>query len=88
MSYVLAMEKRITVRLPRDLLSRAIRKVAAEGRTFASVVADGLRMVLADGRRSTRAKRILPPGIDIADSRSLQENEDCGAEQVCRGLTR
>jgi hypothetical protein len=80
------MEKRITVRLPRDLLSCAKRKAAAEGRTLASVIADGLRMALADDRRSARAKRVLPrvskatgglpPGIDIADSRSLQENED------------
>jgi hypothetical protein len=80
------MEERTTVRLPHDLLSRAKRKAAAEGRTLTSVIADGLRMALADGRSSTRTKRILPPvskagggllpGIDITDSRSLQENDD------------
>jgi len=91
------MKKRITIQLPRDLLSRAKRNAAAEGRTFASLVADGLRMVLAGDRRLTRAKLILPrvseatgglwPGIDIADSRSLQEIEDCSAEQACRART-
>ena len=80
------MERRTTVRLPSDLLSRAKRKAAAEGRTLTSLIADGLRMVLADDRRSQRAKRILPPvskatggllpGIDITDSRSLQESDD------------
>jgi hypothetical protein len=80
------MEQRITVRLPRNLLSSAKCKAAAENRTLASIIADGLRMVLADGHRPTRAKRILPrvsnasggllPGIAIADSRSLQESDD------------
>src|ERR1700748_3592009 len=80
------MEERTSVRLPRDLLSRARRKAAAEGRTLTSLIADGLRMALADDRRPARAKRILPPvskasggllpGIDIADSRSLQESDD------------
>jgi hypothetical protein len=80
------MGERTTVRLPSDLLSRAKRKAAAEGRTLTSLIADGLRMALADDRRSTRAKRVLPrvskasggllPGIDIADSRSLQESDD------------
>ncbi len=77
---------RTTIRLPRDLLSRAKRKATAEGRTLTSVIADGLRMALADDRRPMRAKRILPPvskasggslpGIDLADSRPLQENDD------------
>jgi hypothetical protein len=80
------MEERTTVRLPSDLLTRAKRKAAAEGRTLTSLIADGLRMALADDRRSARAKRVLPrvskasggllPGIDIADSRSLQESDD------------
>lgn len=80
------MEERTTVRLPSELLSRAKRKAAAEGRTLTSLIADGLRMALADDRRSPRAKRVLPrvskagggllPGIDLADSRSLQESDD------------
>ncbi|MBV9461244.1 MAG: hypothetical protein JO141_27545 [Bradyrhizobium sp.] len=80
------MEERTTVRLPHGLLARAKRKAAAEGRTLTSLIADGLRMALADDRRPSRVKRILPPistagggllpGIDIADSRSLQESDD------------
>ncbi len=88
------MEERTTVRLPHDLLSRAKRKAAAEGRTLTSLIADGLRMALADNRRPARSKRVprvskasggLLPGIDIADSRSLQESDDI--EYVLR-LTR
>ena len=80
------MEERTTVRLPRDLLSRAKRKAAAEGRTLTSLIADGLRMALAEGTKSGRTKRRLPPiskatggllpGIDVTDARSLQEMED------------
>jgi hypothetical protein len=80
------MEDRTTVRLPRELLSRAKRKAAAEGRTLTSLIADGLRMVIADNRRPTRAKRILPPvskarggllpGVDVVDSRPLQDSDD------------
>ena len=80
------MEERTTVRLPQELLARAKRKAAAEGRTLTSLIADGLRMALADGRKSTRAKRILPPvskatggllpGADVVDARSLQEIDD------------
>ena len=55
------MEERTTVRLPRDLLDRARRKAAAEGRTLTSLIADGLRMALAEGRRSVRTRRRLPP---------------------------
>lgn len=80
------MEERTTVRLPRDLLSRARRKAAAEGRTLTALIADGVRMVLADRRLSPPVKRILPPvskagggllpGVDLADSRALQASED------------
>jgi hypothetical protein len=88
-------EKRTTVRLPPDLLSRARRKAAAEGRTLTSLIADGLRMVLAESRKSTRAKRRLPPvskkagglmpGIDVTNAHSLQETDDI---EYMRRLTR
>jgi hypothetical protein len=55
------MEERTTVRLPRELLNRARRKAAAEGRTLTSLIADGLRMVIAGNRKSIRTKRVLPP---------------------------
>ncbi len=80
------MTERTTVRLPEDLLRRAKRKAAAEGRTLTSLIEDGLRQVVADNRKPTRTKRILPrfstatggpyPGIDISNSAQLQEIED------------
>jgi hypothetical protein len=80
------MEERTTVRLPQELLARAKRRAAAEGRTLTSLIADGLRMALADSHKSARTTRILPPvskaaggllaGVDVADARSLQETDD------------
>ena len=80
------MKERTTVRLPPDLLSRAKRKAAAEGRTLTSLIADGLRMAIADNRKSVRAKRILPPvskaaggllpGVDVANAPAMQEIDD------------
>jgi hypothetical protein len=77
---------RTTVRLPKDLLSRAKRKAVAEERTLTSLIEEGLRLVVGDSRRNANAKRILPrssaaiggplPGIDISDSAALQEMED------------
>ncbi len=78
--------ERTTVRLPKDLLSRAKRKAAAEGRTLTALIEDGLRLVTADGRRRTRDERVLPrvstatggpmPGVDLTDISALQEIED------------
>jgi len=80
------MSVRTTVRLPSDLLDRARRKAAAEGRTLTSLIEDGLRLVTAENRRTTRARRVLPPvsratggpmpGIDLADLSTLQEMDD------------
>jgi NAD(P)H-nitrite reductase large subunit len=80
------MTERTTVRLPADLLSRAKRKAAAERRTLTSLIEDGLRLVVADGRRPANDKRVLPPiskaaggpmpGVDLADLSALQEIED------------
>jgi hypothetical protein len=76
---------RTTVRLPRDLLARARRKAVAEGSTLASLIEEGLRLVLEENRRAFKAKRILPysdavggplPGIDISNSAALQEMDD------------
>ena len=86
------MEERTTVRLPRELLNRARRKAAAEGRTLTSLIADGLRMAIADDRRSSRAKRVLPPvskarggllpGIDLTDLLPLQDADDVEAVRL------
>ncbi len=80
------MTERITVRLPQDLLDRAKRKAAAEGRTLTSLIADGLRLVIAEDRKGRKRKRPPPPistatggpmpGIDITDFSALQEMDD------------
>jgi hypothetical protein len=80
------MIERTTVRLPRELLSRAKRKALAEARTLASLIEEGLRLVVGESRRPIKARRILPrtsdavggplPGIDISDSAALQEMDD------------
>ena len=80
------MAERTTVRLPEDLLNRAKRKAAAEGRTLTSLIEDGLRLVVAEERLRPRRKRIripvstatggLMPGVDISDSAALQEMDD------------
>jgi hypothetical protein len=80
------MIERTTVRLPKDLLRRAKRKAAAEGRTLTSLIEDGLRLVVGGKEKATkRERRPLPlstatggplPGIDISDSAALQELED------------
>jgi hypothetical protein len=77
---------RTTVRLPRDLLNRARRKAAAEGRTLTSLIEDGLRLVVADNRKTPQRKRVMPriskaagglmPGLDLADLSALQEMDD------------
>ena len=80
------MIERTTVRLPKDLLNRAKRKAAAEGRTLTSLIEDGLRMAVGERHKGKSGKRVLPrvstatggpsPGIDITDSAALQEMED------------
>ena len=78
------MTERTTVRLPQDLLNRAKRKAAAEGRTLTSLIEDGLRLVVAGDRKV--GKRVLPPvstatggpmpGADLTDLSALQEMDD------------
>lgn len=80
------MPERTTVRLPQDLLIRAKRKAAAEGRTLTSLIEDGLRQVVAADRRAVRHKPRLPriskaeggllPGIELIPSSGLQEADD------------
>lgn len=80
------MTERTTVRLPDDLIRRAKRKAAAEGRTLTSLIEDGLRRVLSEREPTKSGKRVrlpvskatggLMPGIDLYDSASLQEMDD------------
>ena len=71
---------RTTVRLPEDLLRRARKKAAEEGRTLTSLLEEGLRSVLADSKPAKRARIRLPvskasggtlPGVDLNRSNDL-----------------
>ncbi len=81
------MTERTTVRLPEDLVRRAKRKAAAEGRSLTALIEDGLRRVVNEPVAAAgAATRILPPvssatgglmpGIDLDDSAALQELDD------------
>jgi len=80
------MIERTTVRLPEELLRRAKRMAAAEGRTLTSLIEDGLRLLMSKDRQKAKKPRgPVPvssatggphPGIDISDSAALQEMED------------
>lgn len=80
------MAERTTVRLPEDLLNRARRKAAAEGRTLTSLIEDGLRLVVSEKRDRSKQKAIsLPvssagggplPGVDYRSLAALEELDD------------
>ena len=80
------MAERTTVRLPEDLVRRAKRRAAAEGRTLTALIEEGLRLVVAENRKAARGNRIMPristatggpmPGIDVTDFSAIQEMED------------
>jgi hypothetical protein len=80
------MSERTTVRLPEELLKRAKRKAAAEGRTLTSLIEDGLRLVTAEKKAMRPAEHILPPvskarggllpGVDLTSFSAFEEAED------------
>lgn len=80
------MSERTTIRLPEDLVRRAKRKAAAEGRSLTALIEEGVRRVLNEKSSGKRADRVLPPisakagglipGVDLNDSAALQEIED------------
>ena len=55
------MPERTTVRLPEDLLARAKRKAAAEGRTVTSLIEEGLRLVTDKNRKPEARPRVPVP---------------------------
>lgn len=88
---------RTTVHLPDDLLKRAKKKAAAEGRTLTSLIEEGLRVVLgarpAKGREPPAKVRIsqhsggLLPGVDLTHMSDIQEQEDLAyAERLRKGF--
>ena len=80
------MIERTTVRLPEELLHRARRKAAVEGRTLTALIEEGLRLVIADKRKRSREKHNDPPvseargglmpGLDWDALSVLEEAED------------
>ena len=55
------MSERTTVRLPEELLMRAKRKAAAEGRTLTALIEEGLRLVVASKTKQRSEKHNNPP---------------------------
>lgn len=79
--------ERTTVRLPKQLLDRARKKAAAEGRTLTSLIEDGVREVVNRRPSAVKQKRVLPristatgglfPGLDPDKlATEVQEMED------------
>jgi hypothetical protein len=79
------MIKRTTVRLPAELLKKAQRKAAAEGRTLTGLMEEGLRYVVSDKPAEKRERPPIPvsketggyaPGINsIRDIEEMQDLE-------------
>jgi hypothetical protein len=77
------MIKRTTVRLPTELLRKAQRKAAAEGRTLTALMEEGLRYVVSD-KPAEKRERVMPrvstagggqaPGVKTF--KDLEEIED------------
>ena len=73
---------RTTIRLKDDLLRRARKRAADEGRTLTSLIEEGLSLILAKQKPSRREQIKLPvskasggvlPGIDLNHSSDLEE---------------
>jgi hypothetical protein len=89
------MIKRTTVRLPSELLKKAQRKAAAEGRTLTGLMEEGLRYVVSDKPGTEKRERVMPrvstatggyaPGIKSI--RDIEEMEDLEyIEKLRRGF--
>jgi len=83
------MRERTAVRLPGELLARAKRKAAAEGRTVTSLIEECLRLVTGEDRKAAHATRVLPPtskatgglrpGVDLTRFSDIQGMDDLDA---------
>jgi len=73
---------RTTIRIKDDLLRRARKRAADEGRTLTSLIEDGLTLILAK-RKASRRERVellvskasggVLPGIDLNRSSDLEK---------------
>jgi hypothetical protein len=80
------MIERTTVRLPEELLRRAKRKAAAEGRTLTSLIEDGLRLIVSEKRPAAKQREVsIPvssatggfrPGMESLTFSQLEELDD------------
>lgn len=75
------MIKRTTVRLPSELLKKAQRKAAAEGRTLTGLMEEGLRYVVSDKPATKAAARPeIPVGTEtggfVPGIRSIKDIEE------------
>ena len=81
------MHMRTSLHLPDDLLKRAKKKAAADGRTLTSLIEEGLRIVLSPRASALPAgKRLMPrvskatgglmPGFDLAKINTQTEELD------------
>ena len=73
---------RTTIRINDDLLKKAKKRAADEGRTLTSLIEDGLAFILAKPKTCRRKRVDLPiskatggvlPGIDLNRSSDLEE---------------
>ena len=73
---------RTTIRLSDDLLRKAKKKAAEQGRTLTSLVEEGLKTVLAESKTRRRTRVRLPiskstggtlPGVDLNRSSDLED---------------
>jgi len=73
---------RTTIRIKDDLLKRAKKRAAEEGRTLTSLIEDALALAVAKPKASRRGRVELPvskasggvlPGIDLNRSGDLEE---------------
>jgi hypothetical protein len=73
---------RTTIRITDDLLKRAKKRAADEGRTLTSLVEEGLMLILSKARTGRRKRIELPvseatggvlPGVDLNRSSDLEE---------------
>jgi hypothetical protein len=90
------MQDRTTVRLPHDLMRRAKRKAAEEGRTLTSLIEDGLRHIVLgephapESRKMPRVSKAtggLRPGVDLTKYSDIQGMDDLEyAKRLKRGF--